>query len=89
MSEPAQKEEMYVQCVSCLVILHRADPYDIFTLPTAKGSDHKRKEDDPIFEIGDESPEGQADPNAEGRSKFSVERAKSIRTGRALLPLTK
>ena len=89
MSEPAQKEEMYVQCLSCLVILHRADPYDIFTLPTAKGSDHKRKEDDPIFEIGDESPEGQADPNAEGRSKFSVERAKSIRTGRALLPLTK
>ena len=56
---------------ACLVILHVADPYDIFTLPTAKGSDQKRREDDPIFEIGDESLEGQADPSAEGRSKFS------------------
>ena len=68
MSERAQKSYM---SNACLVILHVADPYDIFTLPTAKGSDHKRKEDDPIFEIGDESPEGQADPNAEVRSKFS------------------
>ena len=56
----------------CLLNLDRADPFDIFSLPMAKGRNHKRKEDDPIFEMGDESPEGQADPNGVNCSKLSL-----------------
>ena len=35
----------------------------------AKGRDHKRKEDDPIFEMGDESQDGQADTKGENGSE--------------------
>ena len=57
---------------SYLLNLGCADPLDLFSLPMGNGRDHTRKDDDPIFEIGDESPEGQDDPKGENGSKLSL-----------------